>query len=1622
MAKKIIYRGCPGMASSHMHVNETDPNKPTQNSDGTNEIEDFEVHSDCMINIWQDLFCIVTLDGKFQKVSKAWESILGFKEEEMEGKNYMDLIHPEDMDGAMKHMNAMAQGGKTVNFINRFQNKDGSYNWLEWRAAPGEDRNLVFAVAREVSQYKEIEEEIRHKTWSLKERLKEMNCLYTITNLLLEVNSPIEKIIPKFFRPIIDAYQYPEITAVKIIVEGRVFTSENFSESEWKQSSVIHVSDQECGKIEVCYLKEMPMFDEGPFLKEERTLIDSLANLIGQFISRSYTYRQAMELASVMDASIDAIGTFKFDGTILSWSKGAERLYGLTDKEMIGKNIGSIYPENRKQDLAYFVSQLKEGKSIAGFETQRVTRDGTILDVLVVMSPLKNTEGEYDSYMTVLRDITDQKRKERILQQSEASLKAAQTLAKIGSWKIDHATGKHEWSDEFYAILEVDKETVAPSFEIYLERVHPEDRKLVTADYESSPGGRENHDLVHRLLMPDGRIKIVNNKTSTTFNEDQQPIESIGSVQDITQLHESRVRQAQLEERFREVAQDAGEWIFEMDATGLYTYASPACIDIFGLTPEEIEGKKYFYDFFVPELKEMYTKMSFLARDEKRRIKKFVNQVQHLDGHVVHLETTASPMFDSAKNVIGYRGASLNVSDQIKAQEALKKSEEQFRLLAENVTDVIWTIDINGKFLYVSPSVEKLRGFTPEEVMQQTIAESLSPASAAIAFKSMEESMPRIMAGEQPPPATLLLEQPCKDGRTVWTEATINNIFDNQGKFLFFLGVSRDITDRKVIEDAMRKSEEQFRLLAENVNDVIWTLDINGRFLYLSPSLERLRGFKPEEVINQTLDEALTPSSARSAKLLLQDLKRRIEAGERIPVQTFPLEQPCKDGSTIWTEATVNATFDEQGKFLFFLGVTRDITARRNAEKLRDQERILLKTLIDNFPSSIWFFDKDFRKTVVNNLHLKRIAKTLGRETITEEEIIGKTNFEVYPAEIASEYFNQDKSVLQDGIPLINIEACTKGEDGEPLWESISKLPVHSKEGEILGMLGIANDITERKQAEHLNKLNADRVAAQYRISLLENKSEEEIIALALEEAIKLTQSESGFFHFVDEAQMNLDMTGWSSFVTRNCTRPENTHYPVTKAGIWAQCIQSHKPFLCNDYQGYPDKKGMPEGHFPLTRFITCPVIENDKVTLVIGVGNKNFPYEEIEASQLSTFMEEVWKVIKKARLHEELRIAMQKAEESNKLKTSLMLNMSHEFRTPLNGILGFASLLKEIVKDDDARNMAEYINMSGKRLMVTLTSILELSQIESNKKMINLTEVNLSELSHKVISKFPDLLDFKKLHLSNMIEENLVLYTDQGMVSNIFYYLIDNAIKFTDAGQIWVSLQKIKRDGAEYLVFRVRDTGIGISEEQLKFIFEPFRQGSEGIGRSHEGNGLGLTLCKKFLDMLGARMEIESRVDLGSTFSVFFGLQQTSEPAIILPEVETKRLRMSLADMKGGAKPRVLVVEDNEINVELIMMYLEDRFIVEKALNGKMALKLSSINNYDLILMDINLGTDMDGIETTKEIRKMKKNENLPIIAVTGYATDHEKKAILSHGLTDYLSKPFTREELDTVIERVMA
>lgn len=1354
MMKQVIYRGCPGIASGHMKYREYDPQDPDCIECQSDELSDFNVDPECFINIWQDLFCIVTMDGTFRKVSKAWESVLGYNEEEMQGRTYMELIHPDDLESGMRHMREMSAGNRIINFMNRFKCADGSYKWLEWRATPTEDRSLIFAVAREISQYKQIEKEIELKTWALNERLKEMNCLYTVTSLLQDVQSSINSVIPAMLKPIQVAYQYPDITAVRITIDGKQFATENFIISAWMQSAPVFRSDREAGCIEVAYLVDKPRYDEGPFLKEERALINSIARLAGQFLERAESYKQTAFLASVMESSMDAIGTFRFDGTILSWNKGAENLYGLKAADMVGKNIGILYPDGRKKDLEYFVSELRQGRPVNGFETQRIRADGKMLDVYVVMTPLKNENGEYDSYLTVLHDITERKQQERLL----------------------------------------------------------------------------------------------------------------------------------------------------------------------------------------------------------------------------------------------------------------RESEESFRLLAENVTDVIWTIDLSGRFLYVSPSIKKLRGYTPEEVMQQSIAETLTPESAEIAGKAFAESLTLISSGQKPPDANYILEQPCKDGSTVWTEVSISSIFNEQGEFLFFLGVTRDISERKKAEDQLVIKEAAIQ---SSISAIALT-SLEGVIEYVNNSFVRMWGYQDEnEIIGR--DFSIFSATPEKTKVLID----QVASGKSMEREGLGRR---KNGSTMFLQIVASPVTSREGKLTHIMASFIDISEKKKAEETRDHERQLLKTMIENFPSSIWVFDREFRKTVVNQVHLQRVAATLGRENIGEADLIGKTNFEIYPAGLAQKYLDEDRAVVEQGISVIDHEVTTKGPDGKLIWESISKIPLRDTEGNIIGMLGIANEITQRKQTELREKLTSDRISAQYRMSLMEEKTEPEIIGCAVDEAMALTKSRAGFFHLLDESGENLALSGIASEPGNYRSMPGTDYYPVSEAGVWAGCISTKKPFICNEFSGEDPKTKLPPDQAAITRFISVPVVEKDRTVLVIGVGNKNEDYDEIEASQLSEFMEEVWKVIKKARLIEQLRIEKQKAEESNKVKSSLLLNMSHELRTPLNGILGFAGLLKDKVNDDTAKEMVNYIDLSGKRLMVTLTSILELSQLESDRKLIHRSDVRITELTHNVISKFRQQLEVKNLRLEKQIEDDLILNTDQNMLSNIFYYLIDNAIKFTEAGQVWVILEKTVRNGRNQVLFRVKDTGIGIAPEQIKFIFDPFRQGSEGIGRSHEGNGLGLTLCKRFLDMLGGEIQVESQPELGSIFSLYFDLgeqMQFLEP--VIPLQSEPGTEVPGKPLKRAGKPLVLVVEDNEMNIELISIFLESRFIVERAYNGKMAVKLCKINRYDLILMDINLGSAFDGVEATLEIRQTARNAKTPVVAVTGYTTDQEKEAILSHGLDDYLAKPFTREELNTVINRVL-
>lgn len=384
-----------------------------------------------------------------------------------------------------------------------------------------------------------------------------------------------------------------------------------------------------------------------------------------------------------------------------------------------------------------------------------------------------------------------------------------------------------------------------------------------------------------------------------------------------------------------------------------------------------------------------------------------------------------------------------------------------------------------------------------------------------------------------------------------------------------------------------------------------------------------------------------------------------------------------------------------------------------------------------------------------------------------------------------------------------------------------------------------------------------------------------------------------------------------------------------------------------------------------------------------------------------------------------ELENAKNMAEESDRLKSSLLLNMSHELRTPLNGILGYGEILGEQATDPEEKRMLNTIVLLGQRLLLTFTSMLKLSDLEARKCHPVTENFDPVEVISEELERLRYQANLKSLIIREEIESGLRMNTDKQMFGDILFFLLDNAIKFTESGYVAISLCRAGNGTKKWIDLSIRDSGIGIKEEHLKLIFEPFRQASEGIGRSHEGNGMGLAICMRYAGLLNAEIKAESIYGTGSTFTVRFEDHDTGKVPETVSDQASPVSVARAAKKISSRKPFILIVEDNPANAELAAQYLKQSFITDTAFSGKTALALAWQNDYDLILMDINLGSEMDGIQASREIRTIRQYQSIPIIAVTGYSTTSEKKQIMDQGLDDFLSKPYSRDDLMRIISK---
>lgn len=369
-------------------------------------------------------------------------------------------------------------------------------------------------------------------------------------------------------------------------------------------------------------------------------------------------------------------------------------------------------------------------------------------------------------------------------------------------------------------------------------------------------------------------------------------------------------------------------------------------------------------------------------------------------------------------------------------------------------------------------------------------------------------------------------------------------------------------------------------------------------------------------------------------------------------------------------------------------------------------------------------------------------------------------------------------------------------------------------------------------------------------------------------------------------------------------------------------------------------------------------------------------------------------------------------AETSDHLKSSFLANMSHEIRTPMNGILGFTELLKEpMLSGEEQKEYIDIIEKSGLRMLNIINDIISISKIESGETDLNMASVDINDLIRNLVETYKTEAAAKNIRLSlmNLLPENQsFVKTDKDKVGAILINLIKNAIKFTQSGSIEAGCLK----KAEELEFYVKDTGIGVQRERSEIIFERFRQGSESLSRNYEGAGLGLSISKGYVAMLGGRIWVENNYDAtaaphGSIFYFTIPYKAADEMKVKMNLTEDKKKEL-----------KILIVEDDQISEMLISMFVRQisKHILKVRSGTEAVEACHSYPDIDLILMDIKM-PEMDGYEATRQIRKF--NKAVIIIAQTAYGLPGEIEKAIDAGCNDYISKPVNQTLLNNMIKK---
>ena len=790
----------------------------------------------------------------------------------------------------------------------------------------------------------------------------------------------------------------------------------------------------------------------------------------------------------------------------------------------------------------------------------------------------------------------------------------------------------------------------------------------------------------------------------------------------------------------------------------------------------------------------------------------------------------------------------------------------------------------------------------------------------------------------------------------------------------------------------------QLHTLFRHLPDLVWLKNVDGVYLACNRRFERFFGASEEEIVGRTDYDFI---DREQADFFRAHDRQALECDGALSNEewiTF-----ADDGHRECLETTKTPMYDEHGILIGVLGIGHDITERKAMEEaLRKAEaesrRLagLLRLLCDNVPDMIWAKGLDKRFLFANKAICEQLL--FARDI---EEPIGKTDLFFARRERAAQPDDpnwhtfgeccQDSDVLtlQFGKPSVFEEYGNLR--GKPVYFEVHKSPFYNEHGEVIGTVGSARDITERKRIDaeleqhrrHLAELVQLRTAAllqtEARASQILNSTADGVYGIDIE----------GKITFINPAACRMlgleaeAAIGRCSHALFHHHQADGSLYPIETCGAHISLGFGRETRVDDEVFWHSD------GHPVPVMYAVHPTSAEGRPDGAV------ISFVDISAQRTAAQARER---------------AIATAEQLARVKSEFLANMSHEIRTPLNGIIGFAQIgLRTFTDSEQAYRAFEKILASSKRLLVVVNDVLDFSKLEAGKLRIVARETVLREVVDHALELVGERAAAKRLTLALELAPDLPqrCQSDPQRIGQILLNLLSNAVKFTERGKVLLSVAL--RD--EQLVFAVADTGIGIASAELDRLFDPFHQVDASLTRRYDGSGLGLAICRRLLELMGGTIDVESHPERGSVFTFRIPYVPWLPASTDEPPADAARPLPTARPLRGL---RILIAEDDSTSQMVLEHNLrEEGAEVVIVANGKEA--VSRIRDdgsaaYDLILMDIQM-PHMDGYEATRRILEMAPG--LPIIGQTAHAFNEEIDKCFAAGMLGHIAKPIDPAKL---------